>query len=152
MSDSLLKSARLNKKYLQSPIDDLWSFYYVAQWAAVYNDTMFSDSKSIPADLSELRDFIAGDQRALGEKTVTGPTLKPSEYGQFLVNCSPILREWVSKLNQLTSDWEQEDVASITNGDRYSTLYPCFCQYTDRGVLDLVQLVQQYFPDGLLGT
>jgi hypothetical protein len=153
MSDGLLKSARLNKSYLQSPIDDLWSFYYVAQWAAVYNDTMYSDPKSIPADLSELRDFIAGDQRAraLGRQTVTGPTLDPCEYGQFLVNCSPFLREWELKLNQLTSDWRRDNVASITNGDRYTSHYPYFRRYTDRGVLELVQLIQQHFPNGLSG-
>jgi hypothetical protein len=38
MSPGLLRSVRLSRPYLHSPADDLESFYYIMQWAAVHND------------------------------------------------------------------------------------------------------------------
>jgi hypothetical protein len=54
MSDGLLDAIRLDEQYLQSPIDDLWSFYYVVQWAAVFNDVQFASSMP-PAMLLDLK-------------------------------------------------------------------------------------------------
>ncbi|KAJ8469223.1 hypothetical protein ONZ45_g16958 [Pleurotus djamor] len=37
MSKPLLDSLKFSELYLQSPVDDLCSFYYVGQWAALFN-------------------------------------------------------------------------------------------------------------------
>jgi hypothetical protein len=147
MSDGLLTAARLGNHYLQSPVDDLWSFYYVAQWAAVFNNTNFPDSTLPTDDLKDLRDLISGSQyeRCSGTRTITDPGLDPTEYGQFLVECSSILREWDSKLRQLTASWKAAKVNGLTDGDLYNARYPHFRNFTNRGVLELLQLVQQHF-------
>jgi len=152
MSDGLLKAIRLNKHYLQSPVDDLWSFYYVAQWAAVFNNTNFSESTPVPAELMELRRLIAGSEgdRLLCTREVTRPPLDQTEYGQFLADCCPILREWDSILDRLTTDWKVAKV-DLTNGNLYEARYPYFRNYTNRGVLELLQLVQKHFPSSLSG-
>ena len=37
MSDDILTAAEDGLDYLQSPLDDLFSFYYTLQWAAVFH-------------------------------------------------------------------------------------------------------------------
>jgi hypothetical protein len=153
MSDGLLEAARLDKRYLQSPLDDLWSFYYVAQWAAVFNSTKFPDSIHVPAELAELRRLMAGSQykRALGTRTVTDPGLDGTEYGPFLADSCSFLREWESKLRQLAAEWKAAKVGSLSDGNLYDACYSYFREYTNRGLLELVQLVQRHFPGSLSG-
>jgi hypothetical protein len=148
MSDDLLEAAKLDIPYMQSPVDDLWSFYYVAQWAAVFNNVNFSTGTPVPTKLANLRRLIAGSQadRALGTRTITRPPLDQAEYGQFLADCCPILREWESTLDRLTTDWKVAKV-DWTNGNLYEACYPYFWDYTNRGVLEMLQLVQKHFPD-----
>jgi hypothetical protein len=152
MSDGLLNAARLQKPYLQSPVDDLWSFYYVAQWAAVFNNMNFPDPTLVPADLADLRRLIAGsqDQRSTGlVRMVTGPDLDPTEFGQFLADSSSLLRDWQVKLTRLTTEWNSAKVDRLTDGSLFHSRYPYFRDFTNRGVLELLQLVQEYFLGSL---
>jgi hypothetical protein len=153
MSDDLLETAQLDMPYLQSPIDDLQSFYYVAQWAAVFNNTNFPGNAPIPAKLAQLRRRIAGSQtdRSFVTRKVTNPDLNPTQYGHFLVACCSILNEWDSKLRKLAAKWDAAEVGSFTDGNLYHECYPHFRDFTDRGILELVQLAQQYFPGRLSG-
>jgi hypothetical protein len=129
---SLIFLARARTKlripYMQSPIADLWSFYYVAQWAAVFNKTNFPAGTPVPIKLANLRRLIAGSEsdRALGTRKVTGPLLDPTHCGEFLVECSSLLREWESELKKLTTDWTLAKVDSLTHGNVYDARYPYF--------------------------
>jgi hypothetical protein len=147
MSDGLLDAIRLNEQYLQSPIDDLWSFYYVVQQAAVFNNVQFASSTP-PARLLDLRRLIGGSQmeRAHGKLTIISASLRESECGRFLMECLPILREWDSRLQQLTGDWKDIEMDGLASGDSYEAYYPHFRDFTMRGVLELTGLVQQHFP------
>jgi hypothetical protein len=151
MSKGLLKAATLHRPYLQSPVNDLWSFYYVAQWAAVFNKTKFSGTTNVPATLTDLRLLIAGSSsdRALGTREVTDPGLDRAEYGHFLADCSCVLREWEWTLRQLAADWKVAKVDELMRGIIYKACHPHFRSFTNRGVLELLQLVQKYFPDTL---
>jgi hypothetical protein len=153
MSGGLLEATKLGIPYMQSPVDDLWSFYYVAQWAAAFNPTHFPADTTVPAKLLNLHCLIAGSEsdRALGTLTITGPALDRDEYGQFLSECYPILSQWRSELNQLTTDWKAAKVDSLTDGGIYQARYPYFRSFTNRGVLELLRLLQQYFPNGFSG-
>ena len=53
MSDDVLTAAEYRSDYLQSPVDDLFSFYYTMQWAAVFHDQEFA-AEVIPFDLKIL--------------------------------------------------------------------------------------------------
>ena len=146
MSDDLLEAAKLDIPYLQSLVD-LWSFYYVAQWAAVFNDVDFPGN-TLTVKLLHLRQLLARSQndRGFGTLKITGPVVDQIEYGHFLADCYSILSQWRSKLNQLTTDWKAARVVAIIDGDARS-LY--FRNYTNRGILELMQLVQQKFPGSL---
>lgn len=61
MSDDLLSAAEYGDDYLQSPVDDLFSFYYTMQWATVFHDQGFA-SKDVPISLKRLRDNLLGDR------------------------------------------------------------------------------------------
>jgi len=50
MSDDILTASDDNHEYLQSPVDDLFSFYYTMQWAAVFHNQEFA-TKGIPNGL-----------------------------------------------------------------------------------------------------
>ena len=53
MSDDVLTAAEYRSDYLQSPVDDLFFFYYTMQWAAVFHDQEFA-AEDIPFDLKIL--------------------------------------------------------------------------------------------------
>ena len=52
---------------------------------------------------------------------------------------------------KLAADWKAAKVDGIMNGDIYQARYPYFRSFTNRGVLELLQLVEQYFPESLSG-
>lgn len=155
MSDEMLMAARLNTPYVQSPVDDLYSFYYVAQWAAANNNIEFADPDStpVPDHLEDLRTRLAGSpaERAEGTKRITAiRTMDPNTYGNFLVECRPLLRIWNQKLEQFVNDWEDEiKHLKPPPKEQYNIYYPLFRQYTDRGVRELLELVETQFPGSL---
>ena len=55
MSDDILTASQYSLDYLQSPVDDLFSFYYTMQWAAVFHDQEFA-ARDIPFHLKILRE------------------------------------------------------------------------------------------------
>ena len=55
MSDQLLQAMELDVDYLQSPVDDLFSFYFTMQWAAAFNNKKFSNLEAIPLYLGPLQ-------------------------------------------------------------------------------------------------
>jgi len=154
MSRQMLHAAIVNKPYLQSPVDDLNSFYYVAQWAAVNNNTDFPDSTTpIPDELRFLRKCLAGSlaDRELGTSTITSEPLDSASYGTFLPHCQLMLQEWHQTLVVLTKDWHVAKSVTPETAHQYDTYYPRFREFTNRGVLELVELVQKHFPGSLKG-
>jgi hypothetical protein len=155
MSRQLLNAAILDKPYLQSPVDDLLSFYYVSQWAAVNNTKDFAEPiapTAVPDELKLLRQRLGSSEREDATSTITQDFLDEKSYGAFLVACQPILQEWYEQLKKLMVAWQvrtknlDPDVAQ-----QYATYYPLFREFTDRGVLELLQLVQSHFAGGLKG-
>jgi hypothetical protein len=154
MSRQMRHAAIVNKPYLQSPVDDLNSFYYVAQWAAANNNTDFPDSTTpIPDELRFLRKCLAGSlaDRELGTSTITSEPLDSASYGTFLPHCQLMLQEWHQTLVVLTKDWHVAKSVTPETAHQYDTYYPRFREFTNRGVLELVELVQKHFPGGLKG-
>ena len=155
MSNSLLDAAALDKRYLQSPVDDLLSFYYVTQWAAANNNRDFPDSATVSDELKLLRKRLASSfsDRELATSTMTKRPLDPELYGTFAAECQPILQEWDNHLMILMGDWEcklktiDPDVA-----DQYAVYYPLFREFTDRGAFELLRLVQARFGESLKGV
>jgi hypothetical protein len=144
MSRDLLNALLEDEPYLQTPVDDLWSFYYVGQWAATYN-TMSLDTKK----LLRLREDLTGNLKDRGDATttVTDPRgLQASDYGTFLANSHSVLVAWHSRLNDLSLAWYKDTVnLQPAPEDRYNAYYPLFKDYTQRGVLEYLRLLVKEF-------
>ena len=108
MSDDILNAVEYRHNYLQSPVDDLFSFYYTMQWAAVFRNQEFA-AKDIPFELKILREKLLGNNRSATTLQITAPSLLFShEYGLVVAKCHPVLRAWYLELQSLRVDWNRQ--------------------------------------------
>ena len=147
MSDDLLRATELNLSYLQSPVDDLFSLYYTIQWAAIFHNRGFATDRDIPILLRALREDISGDQRARATiQVVNSGAPRVREYGHFLADCYPFLRDWYSSLRVLLIKWKEcqdelETLEAKNTGLFYTSLFSSFAV---QGVAQLAELVYQH--------
>jgi len=107
MSQKLVKVLWSPKSYLHSPVDDLESFYYTAQWAVAFNDGA-SGEKHDGDGIREFREMISGENRfsATNEVRLEYPNFwEEEEYGAFFANSAALLHPWLRKLDILKADW-----------------------------------------------
>ena len=149
MSDDILKAGDRGRDYLQSPVDDLHSYYYTMQWAAVFHDQGLAD-KDIPLDLKLLReDFLKSrHERSSATFEITSPSsLDPLEYGSVLAHCQPVLRAWYLELQGLKDDWKKCQ-SKLRGQETKAEIYiPLFSTYAVRGVATLADIVHKYTKD-----
>jgi len=149
MSNGLVNTQRTwpRKPYLHSPVDDLESFYYTAQWAAAFNDGASGGRFNGP-EIQEFREMIAGGERALA--TIKLPSLfsisTEVEYGPFFARSLPPLVSWWPKLSILHHDWAKVLYgASLHNGeDKEEYLHLNFYIFSYRGVVEYLELVHEH--------
>ena len=104
MSDKLLGSIDQDYPYpyLQSPIDDLWSFFYVTLWAALFNSPNAPDN--------HIRKGVSGNRN--NREATVGRLLAPDSEREFqeetgkplspvMTQVVPVLRLWHRKLQAL---------------------------------------------------
>ena len=144
MSDGVLTAAQHSLDYVQTPIDDLYSFYYTMQWAAVFHDQEFA-AKDIPIELKLLRDSLLGTQNdrffTTNRITDMDPPLQSHEYGSFLAKCQPLLRAWYFELQGIRADWRGCQ-AELKGQETKAEIYiPLFLTFAGRGVAKLAELV-----------
>ena len=151
MSDDSLIASKYCRDYLQSPVDDLYSFYYTMQWAAVFHNQEFAaKDKDIPFELKILREKLLGTQsnRSFATTQITAPSsLTPLEYGLVLTQCQPLLRAWNLKLQGLKEDWKKchsKLWGQATKAEIYKHLFSTFAI---RGVAILGDLVHKHAKD-----
>ncbi|EIW76053.1 hypothetical protein CONPUDRAFT_169241 [Coniophora puteana RWD-64-598 SS2] len=143
MSTGLIRAAEKGNSYLHSPIDDSWSFFFVAVWAAVWHRF----EGPIPPDLASLRTNIAGgpnDRDAVVSDPITALyKMKVEAYGSFLPSCQQFLIEWRTRLRHLDANWREYLDA---NGHDHDALKKQFLVHYERGLVDYLELLQKYFP------
>jgi hypothetical protein len=123
----MLIAGEYGDDYLQSPVDDLYSFYHTMQWAAVFHDQGFA-AKDVPIKLKRLRQNFLGDQkdRSFATNEITAPSsLTASEYGSVLTNCQPLLRAWYLELQSLKEDWKKCQSKLQGQETKPRFIYPC---------------------------
>ena len=149
MSDDILTAAELRRNYLQSPVDDLYSFYYTMQWAAAFHDQEFA-AIDIPADLKFLRNNLLGIYmiRSFATTQITDPSpLSPLHYGSFLTQCQPVLRDWYLELRGIRADWI-ECQSKLHGQDLDAKVYiSLFSTFALRGVATLAEIVYKHTRD-----
>ncbi|KAJ7065029.1 hypothetical protein C8F01DRAFT_1250027 [Mycena amicta] len=140
MSDNLRKTLlKPSMQFLHSPVDDLQSFYYVAQWAATFRPV-----DGDRPDLEQLREELAGTGRAAATKTiqVLVPLRSDQEtYGDFLPRCGGFLDAWDLKLTRLQKDYKVafEPIREQENPN-LNHLRSLFFTFAYRGVADYMEL------------
>ena len=148
MSSGLLRSIRLSEPYLHSPVDDLESFYYTAQWAAVNNEG--SDAGRIETDdLNTLRARLSVSADIRFQATLLLHRLRPDnqedirKFGAFLPKLQPVLKEWYPSLLMLMKSWRTtKDGAGETDASRYYIRHALVFAY--RGVADYLKIVHEH--------
>ncbi|KAJ3871723.1 hypothetical protein F5051DRAFT_184528 [Lentinula edodes] len=146
MSARLRRSLRLPRAYVQSTVDDLASFYYVGQWAAVFNPSHQSNL------LEELRNDIAGSVTSRESASSRTTNLNPKlfsdrqDYGLFLLCCKPTLAAWKNSITSL-DDWFQEAMQELIarsdgkiDPDTHRSLFLSFAYH---GVADFAQILER---------
>ncbi|KAF5357438.1 hypothetical protein D9757_013324 [Collybiopsis confluens] len=134
MSNELLLKAPT--KHYHSPVDDYNSFYFVAQWACAFNA---SSSLKDMTSLQLLRSWLgSGGLRALATSEVAGPIdLSEEDYGAFLVQAQPFLRDWSKALGQLVDEWNKMKKMDISKGNSRDS----FRSIVDRGLELFLEVV-----------
>ena len=133
---------------LHSPVDDLESFYYTAQWAAAFNDGPKGE-KHDGDGVREFREMISGDKRYSAVhriRTTDHDTWEEEEYGAFFANSTALLHPWLEKLNALLIDWRRlaAQAKKLEDAKKKDHLTNSFLVLGYRGVAEYFQLLHQH--------
>lgn len=142
MSSSLLYSTSDPRQYIHSPIDDLFSFFYVGQWAAVHNDEYPTNSQNVHS----LRRQLDGTLQSRESATSDIASLTRSDiYTPFIAQSAPILREWKSSLEELKRVWAMVELQAreekLTGTEASDFFVPQFHKFSLRGVVLYLRLL-----------
>lgn len=149
MSSGLLRSIRVSEPYLHSPVDDLESFYYTMQWAAVNNNGSASGkhkTENIEALRVNLRD--TADRRF--QTTLSIHRIRPDnkqdieKFGPFLTKLQPVFKEWYPSILALVQSWKtvKDGVEGADDVSQYYIRHALVFAY--RGVSDYMEIVHKY--------
>ncbi|KAJ7639168.1 hypothetical protein FB45DRAFT_1055335 [Roridomyces roridus] len=137
MSAANLISLKRNQPHLHTPMDDLYSFFYVAQWAAVFRPS----TDHLPL-VKGLRDSVSGLGRSDGTNELKQLThLNPDlRYGLFLNFLGPVFKDWLNELDTLAVNF---GVATRGETD-VAKLRLAFFATAYRGVGDLMEVIHKH--------
>nr|GAT57736.1 predicted protein [Mycena chlorophos] len=153
MSLDLLSSVETQDPYLHSPVDDMYSMFFVTQWAAAGHPT----NRNLPK-VQKLCEDLGGSQRQRATDMIRdlGHKVFRADYGNFLPPSSVLLKAWWDKLGALRSDFKiSRLLISQANGTREETkrlLHTLFLASAYRAVSEFAQefasWTTKYGPNG----
>jgi hypothetical protein len=148
MSSGLLRSVRLSEPYLHSPVDDLESFYYTVQWAAVHNDGSSAGEQETDA-LKTLRAKLSDSADIRFQASLLVHRIRPNnpediqKFGAFLAKLQPVLKEWYPSILTLMRSWRTvKDGADEADISGYYIRHALVFAY--RGVADYLKIVHKH--------
>ena len=149
MSSGLLRSVRDSEQYLHSPVDDLESFYYTMQWAAVTNDGSES-GKHKSDDIEALRTRLNHNADMRFQATLSIHKIRPAnqedvqKFGAFLAKLQPVFKEWYPQILALIKSWRtvKDGADGADDVSRYYIRHALVFAY--RGVSDYLKIVHKY--------
>ncbi|KAJ3778283.1 hypothetical protein FB446DRAFT_714346 [Lentinula raphanica] len=105
MSDWLLN--QMLKNHMHSPLDDFASFYFVTQWACVFRELPLEERSQCEGFVQVWQTKLAGniDQRTSVTHQINHERLRANEYGTFLVQAQPFLKQWYSLIENLRDEF-----------------------------------------------
>ncbi|KAJ3746953.1 hypothetical protein EV360DRAFT_76380 [Lentinula raphanica] len=95
------------KNHLHSPLDDFASLYFVTQWACVFREVPQEERSRCESTVREWQKDLAGDVRHRRSVTheIIHERLRANEYGAFLVQAQPFLKQWYSLIENLRDEF-----------------------------------------------
>ncbi|KAI0744468.1 hypothetical protein C8Q76DRAFT_851494 [Earliella scabrosa] len=136
MSTRLREAMEKGKPYLQSPVDDLQSFWWATLWAAVYNPLCPPTDRT----LEDWRGWLGSDDRTKVRDAVRDiGTLEDMEVG-LVKAILPLLRKWHGSLDQLWVDLKRA-VARVGEAEEAERKRLLFYRFAYRGVTEFVTLL-----------
>ncbi|KAG7094150.1 hypothetical protein E1B28_007762 [Marasmius oreades] len=140
MSINLLKATLRGRGYLQSPVDDVHSFFWVTLWAVMFNS---HNESSRSEDELWARGLWA--ERAL-HKTLMLPQLKTSlrtgKLSPIAGQLTPFLGQWFSRIEALQEDWDTTRGTDFQDRKEWFTTH--FHLFAYRGIRESLELILQY--------
>ena len=145
MSTQLWTAIERGETYVQSPVDDLQSFWWATLWAAVYNPLCPPTDRT----LEDWRGWLGSDDRATVRDAVTrSSTLEDMEVG-LVKGILPLLRKWDGSLDELWVDFMDavelgdSNSEALEGGDAVEAERKrlLFYRFAYRGVTEFVTLL-----------
>ncbi|KAH8087182.1 hypothetical protein BXZ70DRAFT_955894 [Cristinia sonorae] len=146
MSFCALDAIRFKRDYLQTPVDDLASLYWVGQWSVLFNEHCQGDSEeeeSMRSDAISYRAKVPQDIQSLNDRQTQ--LLSTSTVCQDWV---PILSDWYQSVAKLESIWARtyDSLVMSRNGRNEDILRPLFNRFALRGVAEMLEVMTSHRP------
>ncbi|KAJ7727972.1 hypothetical protein B0H16DRAFT_1894329 [Mycena metata] len=140
-----------NTKYIQSPADDVQSFFWVMLWAVLFNNM---DQKRCPREVAWRAEMEGADVRAKGDFTARlnreefDPEFSGVKYSAVGVQLFPLLQAWWRKQRELEADWgkvlrEAKRISPESHARFHLHHYHWFAL---RGVKEFLEIMDEYCP------
>ncbi|KAJ8503339.1 hypothetical protein ONZ45_g10942 [Pleurotus djamor] len=133
MSKPLLDSIEFSEFYLQSPVDDLCSFYYVGQWAALFNQGAEDQNRTLSPRFLKLRNSVDGSAEA---RTSATADVGKSPLGG-------ILKHTLRSL--LVDNWIEAKAPGqdLVGAEAHQFYMPLFFKFAYRGVKEYLEILKE---------
>ncbi|KAJ8503354.1 hypothetical protein ONZ45_g10946 [Pleurotus djamor] len=149
MSKPLSDSLKFSELYLQSPVDDLCSFYYVGQWAALFNQRAEDQNRTLSPRFLDLRNSVGGSAPERYDATTKIGKIPLDEYLEayppFLVRCAPTLQKWFASVDRLVNNWKVAKAPGrkLVGKEAHKFYVPLFFQFAYRGVKEYLEILKE---------
>jgi hypothetical protein len=136
MSPRIRGAMKSEDPYLHSPLDDMYSFFYVAVWATLWN-TKKGHTKREDIWRRDLRSQDAREAMVLDLLDQRHRKVIP--YAPIIVGMLPVLDDWWIKLSALS-----RSSSANLDEDQGILCLAYFDQLAYHGVADFVQIVKEH--------
>ncbi|KAJ7479312.1 hypothetical protein B0H11DRAFT_2280857 [Mycena galericulata] len=129
MSVRLREAFSASERYLQSPLDDLWAFFYTAVWATVFHahrpstEVLPMSSQEITWRLN-LRSRSADEREGTVKRIVQVKDFE-EQLPSMLRAMAPVFKDWQSALDRMQDAWDLDsDQYFAFIGEYYAKFVP----------------------------
>ncbi|CAA7263347.1 unnamed protein product [Cyclocybe aegerita] len=147
VSSQFAQSMEDGTKYLQSPVDELFSVYWVALWAILNN---IPTSRRSDYEVRWRRKIAEGSDARAAASVAICKLVDPEEtsHSPIVQQWSPVLKAWSQCLDRLEDDWRLQEARlsrrlkpENSRGDFY---LPLFHYFALRGVADFLEMIKPH--------
>lgn len=144
MSLRLLEAMENNSSLLQSPLDDLWSFFWTALWATLTNRHHPNQTDMEKNWRLQLCAGGAFREKVAALIKMNSTLEKKQGYSPILRQMAPLLRRWYTSLNEMGPRWTEELDTVEEKGNADAGALMLFHKFAYGGMLDIVRMISEH--------